>query len=254
MTDFAGKHAINRALRSAREMVERQTGLRIIKQRPWGLELAADLRQNLPAFSVGIVFDVGANLGQSALAYAQDWPRAEIHSFEPAQSLFSQLSANTAQNSRIHPHRLAFGMKPGEVSFIVDGELSHIRQEGEDPGGLVEETVKVERLDDFCAAEGVSRIDFLKIDTEGFDLDVLRGAEQMLGEGRIGFVQLEAGMNPLNTTHVPFESLKAHMEQRGYYLFGIYEQVHEWKTSQPIVRRTNPVFISPELWRSHKAS
>lgn len=243
---------LHSALRAARQTVEKSTGLRIIKRRPWGLEFAADIRQALPTHSMRVVFDVGANLGQSALAYAQDWPAAEIHSFEPARSLFDQLVANTGSNPHIHAHQLALGLEPGEVGFVVDGELSHIRQENEEAGGLAQETVRVERLDEFCKDKGVDRISFLKIDTEGFDLDVLKGSEQMLRQNRIGFVQVEAGMSPLNTTHIPFEKLKSHLEERGYYLFGLYEQVHEWKTRQPVVRRTNPVFVSSEVWRTHE--
>jgi hypothetical protein len=48
-------------------------------------------------------------------------------------------------------------------------------------------------LDDFCSDEGIDRIDFLKIDMEGLELEVLRGATRMLKEQRFGIIQFEFG-------------------------------------------------------------
>jgi hypothetical protein len=106
------------------------------------------------------------------------------------------------------------------------------------------EPVDIVTLDAFCVARGIDRISFLKVDTEGGDLDVLRGAERLLAEQRIDVVQVEAGMNPGNERHVPFETLKAYLESHHYHLYGIYEQVGEWPLGEPQLRRTNPVFIS----------
>ena len=51
--------------------------------------------------------------------------------------------------------------------------------------------VEVTTLDEFAVRHGIERIAFLKIDTEGFDVNVLRGARQLLAEGRIGPIQFE---------------------------------------------------------------
>jgi FkbM family methyltransferase len=194
---------------------------------------------------------VGANVGQSALAYAEDWPSARILSFEPASALFSALVAHTSHLSQVEPHQLAFGVQAGEVTFVVDRVLSHIQRAGEDISEKATETVKVDTLTGFCDANGIQKIDFLKIDTEGFDLDVLKGAAALLDHDRIGIVQVEAGLSPLNTTHVPLEQLKTYLETKGYYLFGIYEQVHEW-SGEPVARRCNPAFVSSALWKTLK--
>jgi len=76
---------------------------------------------------------------------------------------------------------------------------------------------------------------------------VLRGAERLLREGSIDLLEAEAGMHPENDRHVPFREITQHLEDRGYRLFGIYDQTHEWTTGAPHLRRTNPVFISPRL-------
>jgi hypothetical protein len=92
----------------------------------------------------------------------------------------------------------------------------------------------------------------MKIDTEGADLDVLKGAERMLNEQRIDIVKVEAGMNPTNHLHVPFEVLKNYLESKHYFLFGIYEQKHEWPTKHPHLRRTNPIFISQQVIENNR--
>lgn len=78
-------------------------------------------------------------------------------------------------------------------------------------------------------------------------MDVLEGAVKMLVKQNIDIIQVETGMNPTNSRHVSFESVKQFLESYHYYLFGIYEQVNEWPTGKPHLRRTNPIFISQKL-------
>jgi len=54
------------------------------------------------------------------------------------------------------------------------------------------ELVNIETIAQFCQDREIRRINFLKVDTEGYDLEVLKGAEEILDEGRIDFVQVEA--------------------------------------------------------------
>lgn len=78
--------------------------------------------------------------------------------------------------------------------------------------------------------------------------------ETVLAEPRIDLVEVEAGMNPRNTHHVPLEMLKAHLEQRGYFLFGIYEQRREIFTGEPHLQRTNSVFVSQRVIAENRKS
>ena len=122
-------------------------------------------------------------------------------------------------------------------------------QSAETPGdrSVATESVDVVTLDEFCQTKGIDQINYLKIDTEGGDLEVLKGALNMLTGQKVDLLELEAGMNPGNKKHVRFETLKEFLESHGYFLFGIYEQVDEWPTKEPQLRRTNPVFISSRL-------
>ena|SRR5438067_617319 len=107
------------------------------------------------------------------------------------------------------------------------------------------EDVPITTLDAFCTEQSIPHINFLKIDTEGTDLRVLQGARDLLSRQAIDLVEVEAGANPANETHVPFEILKAHLESHGYLLFGIYDQFSQlYFTREPHLRRVNPLFIS----------
>jgi hypothetical protein len=54
-------------------------------------------------------------------------------------------------------------------------------------------------------------------------------------------------MNSKNRRHVPFDVFTKFFERKNYFLFGVYEQVNEWPTKEPHLRRTNPVFISDKI-------
>ncbi len=221
---------------------------------PRGADLFADIERCFPGYAPGIVVDVGANIGQTAVTLTQRFPSADIYSLEPFPAVFAGLKAKTAAYPRIRCCNLACGASPGVAVFRSDadptmGRLDFSAHQDAEPAQSNDMQVKVTTVDAFCGDNRLERIGFLKIDTEGGDLDVLRGAEGMLAAASIDFVEVEAGMNRDNHYHVPMFELVGFIEDRGYRLFGLYEQIPEWPTGQPFLRRANLVFLSPGLFR-----
>lgn len=206
-----------------------------------GVPRGGDLHRDLK-LDPRTVFDVGANIGQTAEYYLRKFPRATIYSFEPVRKNFNQLAQRFAGNPRVKAEYIALGSKAGMLEMVVEGDdtMFHVAKSGEQGR---RETVQALTLDGYCSANGPETIDFLKIDTEGHDLEVLKGADRLLSERKIGAVQVEVGMNPTNTHHVPLEAVKSYMEGKSYHLFGFYEQVGEWPTNEPHLRRANAVFL-----------
>jgi FkbM family methyltransferase len=240
------------AISRLKKLVEQLTGTHIYREMPRGIDVFHDLAKRVRGYRADVVFDIGANVGQSALQFLANLPDAHIYCFEPVSDTFRTLQTNLNGRNRVECFQLAFGSSSNTGEMILQGNSEMhflLGQSSESPeeAGVQTETVEVVSLDDFCSSRNVDHISYLKIDTEGGDLDVLNGAQRMLIEQRVAFVQVEAGMNPTNTRHVPFESLKALLESHGYFLFGIYEQVNERPTAKPHLRRTNPVFISRRL-------
>lgn len=246
-------------LHKLRSLFEHVTHTRIYRQPPRGIDLSYDLARALPEYRVHTVFDVGANVGQSAKEYLQKFPGARIYSFEPVRSTFQRLQENLQGQDRVRCFQLAFGAAPQQGTMVLEGKSVMFFLSGESrplprQENVITEQVEVATLDEFCRQNQVERISYIKIDTEGGDMNVLHGAEHLLAEQRIDLVQLEAGMNIHNTWHVAFETLKQHLESRNYFLFGVYEQVHEWPAKEPHLRRANPVFISRRMIEAHRGA
>lgn len=236
--------------RRIKKLLERFTNTHIFRGvLPRGLDVAYDIKIFFPMYIASAVFDVGANIGQSAERYLNDFPRSQIYCFEPVSDTFRELRENLIDNDRVHCFQLALGSSNGKGEMVKEGRSSQffMVNRAEDPPlhkDLTTEEVETITLEEFCRARSIENISYLKIDTEGWDLEVLLGGENMLKEQRIDFVQVESGMNPENKRHIPFETLKDYMESRRYFLFGIYGQVHEWPTNKANLRRSDLVFVS----------
>lgn len=106
------------------------------------------------------------------------------------------------------------------------------------------EEVKVETGDAFCAARGIRKVDFLKVDAEGHDFEVLKGFSQMLARSDIGMLQFECSLNRDNKKHVMFEEVKSFLEDLGYRLFGVFGQKRH-RRNPTVVLFGDAVFVSP---------
>lgn len=146
-----------------------------------------------------VLFDVGGNIGEWALAAKQIWPAAHIHVFEPSASHLDRLRQALATLDGVTINPVALGAEVGEAVLYKDAEISGLasmtRRDLAHIGLSMDlsETIRVTTLDSYCAENGVDRIAILKIDVEGHELDVLNGAARMFDDRRIGLVQFEFG-------------------------------------------------------------
>lgn len=146
-----------------------------------------------------VLFDVGANVGKYSEKLRKTFPHARIFAFEPNPQTFAQLSRSAKEN-RIEPTMAAVGESVGKVELFIlpnewSDELATLHRDvlTDIHGGRnVEATmVDVVTLDDFCGSRGIDRIDFLKIDTEGHELSVLKGASRLLAANGMKTIQFE---------------------------------------------------------------
>jgi FkbM family methyltransferase len=222
---------------------------------PLRSSLVTAIEAHLPKFTPAVVFDVGANVGQSALDFVEAFPHATIYAFEPVARTYEALLDQVREESRIRPFNLALGANSGTARMNRRGK-SVTRRIVERAGFFQRRKlpkVAIEAGDRFCGEHGVDRISFLKVDTEGHDLKVLMGFQRMLSEMRIDLVEAEVGLYPGNTRHVPLESVKIYLEGFGYSLFHLYEFVMDKRhTGRPVMRRCNAVFASETLVEANR--
>jgi FkbM family methyltransferase len=209
------------------------------------------IETHLQELTVDCVFDVGANVGKTATTFRRHFPKAEIWAFEPVKASFEELVRTTADLERVHCFNLALGAESTTGEITADGTSTKNRLV---PAGSRKTTqsVAVVSGEVFCKQHEIEHIGYLKIDTEGHDLKVLRGFESMLRDSRIDVVEVEAGMSRDNKLHVPLANFLDLVQPHGYRLFRIFKQVSEKPTRGPYLRRVNAAFISPSVIERHR--
>lgn len=227
-----------------RSQLLRRLGLHVYRTSPHGYDDLADIgRTGAP---VATVFDVGANVGQSALRFARAFPRARIHCFEPVATAFEALRGNVAHLPQVVCHRVALGPSCGQARIWLDDNnqkcsmVVHTDRTQE---------VEVETVDAAAARLKVDRIDLLKIDVEGYEMQVLAGATGALAGGRIGFVLAEVSFHPDDARHTLFDSVRGFLMPYGFRLLGIYDQALEWD-GRLSLRFANALWCRPDALAS----
>lgn len=179
-----------------------------------------------------IVFDVGANTGQSVANFRRLLPDSTLHSFEPGRVAFRELDAATRGLRNVHLVNAAVGSTSGRLTLIENeysDMSSFLRPSSASWGAIVAETeVEVTTLDSYCADQGIQRIDLLKIDTQGYELEVLRGATGMLDAGRVGLVFLEVTFCDMYEDLPPFDVLYRFLLDKGFRLVAFYNFHKHW--------------------------
>lgn len=210
---------------------------------PQTLSPFREILRRCPDQRFATLIDVGANVGQTTLAFAAAFPEARIFAFEPAEASFAALREATAALPHVSIAQCAFSAAPGTLRMIMHGTTTRNRIT-ELPLSKNVREIEVQRLDAWCERRGIDHVDLLKVDTEGHDLDVLKGATGLLP--RVDFVQTEVSMNRYNRFHVSFFDMFDFMTEQGFHLFWLHGQAFEGR-GYPVLRRADPIFINSRL-------
>lgn len=172
-------------------------------------------------------FDVGAHFGQYVLVAAKRVGRAgSVHAFEPTSETYLQLEANLRLNSFpwVVANRNAVFDQVGEMELNVclNGKAEFnsltkpIRPDQEVVGA---ERVPVITLDSYCHDKNIHKIDLLKIDVEGAELNVLRGAQGLLKDGKVTAIVCEFNERTAENMGYSTRELRMEFETLGFRLF-----------------------------------
>lgn len=192
---------------------------------PRGIEWLWDLDRLLPPGTVRTVFDIGAHEGQTTLAVLQSFPGATVHAFEPVAESFDTLRQTLGADRRIRLTRAAVSSTAGVVHIQSQSQLSHIVPASA-AGRPGVETVAAVTLDHYCEQLGIAGIEILKTDTEGHDLEVLKGAARLLSSGQIDWVFVEVTFDRDDETHSRFGEIQEWLEQHGMAVWCFYDSCH----------------------------
>ena len=222
--------------RQLRRIID-DTGISLFRtsRLPVGTDYRKTIRNLFDLDDIQTVFDVGANVGQFCLHCSEIFRRSRIYSFEPINETFQILQGQTRKVKNIHCFNQACGDEVGSTEVFLQSRSTvnslnpkvNVRASEEQSTQLVDITT----IDAFCAKNEISSIDILKIDTEGFDLNVLKGARKMLSQRRIRFVLIEVTFDQDNEHNSSYQSIHAFLEPFGFKIHGFYNQsIHQGST------------------------
>lgn len=177
-----------------------------------------------------MLFDVGANLGQTVKDFNEAFTKATIHSFEPTLESFQTLKQKTSHIKDLHLWNYAVGSSEKEMYFN-QYELSNTNSffnihENQSPKLKKKALVKTITIDNFIEQHQIKFIDVLKTDTEGFELEVLKGATNTIKNSKIGMLLLEIHFVQRHPDIPRFTELIDFALDFGFEIVSIYPVVH----------------------------
>ncbi len=192
------------------------------------------LARGIPRDEPIVAVDVGAHTGRVAARIREVFANARVYAFEPAPGPVSVLRRRAERDPGIVPVELALGSVPGETtiyetrnphySSLLKPAESAVRETAGSAAVVGRADIHVSRLDDWAARAGVGRIDLMKLDVQGYELEVLRGAGALMESVRA--VYAEAHLTPAYEGAASFSEIDLLLRRHGL----VVHQVHELMT------------------------
>jgi len=205
-----------------------------------------------------IAFDIGANVGiYSVLLSRLCSSSGRVWAFEPVPDTFWRLRETLALNqcNNVNAVQTAVCEKSGTVQMnLFEARFSEWNTLGRPSMQTPERNCVTPKnsidvpsvtLDEFCAVQGIERVNFLKVDVEGFELAVFQGAERLLSENRVDFICFEISKAPLKGAGIESREVFEVLERHGYsaYRFNVSSG-----------RFSGPIGDALDLWTNFYAS
>lgn len=217
-----------------------EIGYDIKKVKPTNHPIARQ-KQLFELYKIDTVLDVGANAGQYALQLRQKVGyRKKILSFEPLTTAFKSLDKQTSKDPYWQAFNFALGDLNQSQEINIAGNsysssllpmLSSHEKSAPESKYIGKEVIEIKTLDSiFLQLCGSEKNSYLKIDTQGFESKVLKGAEKSLQY--IDTIQMEMSLIPLYEGEILFFDMCTFMQEKGYTLVALENGFSDPKSGQ----------------------
>jgi len=214
------------------------------------------------------IFDVGANNGSSIERFKRLFPTPapKIFSFEPNRTLASHLTEKYRGEPSITIFNEGVGVSEttlefleqksshGSSSFVpVSGDTRFARRRGISDSSIEKYQVDVISLDSFARNKGISHINLLKIDVQGFEEDVLAGCKQLFETQAIDMIEVEVIVTPVYQRRVSFFDIEKNLVPYGYKLValsndGRFYNLTPFDVFQNPELQFDVIYLSPSMY------
>jgi len=186
-----------------------------------------------------IIFDIGANQGQSIDRFLKIYKKPLIHSFEPLPEEFNYLKKKYKNYDNISLVNLAVGEKKtkktlniashsGNSSFFEikkDSDWLDLRskQLGINKKNYITKKIEVnlDTVDTYCNTNSIDNINIMKIDTQLYEQQVLMGCENMIKNQKIDAIEIEIVFSSVYEKYVNFSDIEKYLLPYNYRFSGI---------------------------------
>lgn len=196
-----------------------------------------------------VILVVGAYHGAGAIHLIRAFPHATVYSFEPDPESFRVMAGNLRRFPTAVPMQMAVGAECGTATLNrnrgadTNSLLSSVR------GSLAESVthdsveVPIITIDEFCKTRGIDRVDYIHVDLQGFEMQMLAGAEQLIRRGAIRLILLEVSFEPFYEGQPTLDQIYRFLDQRAYRF--VCTQGMFFEPGKPYPRSGNLAFVAP---------
>jgi FkbM family methyltransferase len=204
-----------------------------------------------------VIFDVGANKGQTYLRYRTLFPVAQIYLFEPFNDPYQALLKEIKNDKLAYPEQTAVSSDIGERVFYlnsldytnsllepisIDERKTHEHDSILQRRGEIK--VKTDTIDAFLSKLKIKNLDILKMDIQGGELEALKGAREALASGIINLIYCEVSFIREYKDQPLFSDISIFLNGFGYELAGIYD---EGRDSAGQLLQADAIFLCPRV-------
>jgi FkbM family methyltransferase len=239
-------YLVGSTLTKARDLVLSSKVMPLTRYFPRGASWMYDVQRFSGSRNFEVIFDVGANIGQTARGLVQYFPSASIFCFEPVASTFHELDRTFGSHRNVTCLQKALGKSRSvaEMALHADSELNTFVLSGQREGTGEREQVAVDTVDDFCRDNNLSTIGILKLDVQGWEMNAVDGAREMLSKNAVQFIYAEVGFRRQDADMQHFAEFNDAMDRANFMFCGLYEPFRYGDAKQ-YVYFANALYVNP---------
>jgi len=240
-----------KVLKKAIRKLARRAGYDIVTFDPQiiGYDPFVDMQHFLKEEKKPLIFDVGANIGQSVDRFRDAFPKATIHSFEPSPTAYEKLKLHCKGLPDVTAWNYGVGASNTTLTLLENNHSvmsSFLQPHKGCHGKIIKSTdVKVITLDAFSEEQNIKFIQILKSDTQGYDLEVFKGAGRLMSENRIGLIYFEFTFSEMYKDLPSFYDVFRYLSDNNFVLVSFYE-IH---FQSGLAGWTDALFINRDYYR-----